>query len=64
MRANVERQLNSYIHVLSATEKKSLLGYVKTTFPGKEEEAMSLEQENKELEDIDAAMDRGRILHS
>jgi hypothetical protein len=60
MTGSVEKQLNSYIQQLNAVQKKSLLGFIKTIFPAKdEEETISIEQYNKELEEADAAIDRG-----
>ena len=61
MISNVEQQLNSYIHQLNAAQKKSLLGFIKTLIPGKNEEAITIEQYNRELEEADAAMDGGEF---
>lgn len=59
----IEKELNSYIHQLTTDQKKSLLGFIKTMFKNKEEEAESItiEQYNKELEEASAAMDRGKF---
>ena len=56
----IERELNSYIHQLNIEQKKSLLGFIKTILTGKEEpESITLEQYNRELEEADAAIERG-----
>ena len=55
----IERELNSYIHQLNTDQKKSLLGFIKTILSPKEEETISIEQYNKELEEADAAIERG-----
>ncbi len=62
MTGSVERQLNSYIHQLNAAQKKSLLGFIKTIFPSKEEEeTYTIEQYNKELDDAEAEIERGEF---
>ncbi len=55
----IESELNSYIHQLNTAQKKSLLGFIKTVLSPKEEETITIEQYNRELEEADAAIDRG-----
>lgn len=60
MTGSVERQLNSYIHQLNEAQKESLLGFIKTIFPGREEEGViSVAQYNRELDEANVAMERG-----
>jgi len=61
MTGSVERQLSSYIHQLNAAQKKSLLGFIKTIFPGEEEGAITIEQYNKELDEAEAEIARGEF---
>ena len=61
MTGTVDRQLNAYIHKLNTVQQKSLLGFIKTILPAKEEEMITIEQYNKELDDADAAIDRGEF---
>jgi len=60
MAGAVEKELNTYISQLNAVQKKSLLGFIKTIFPHKQDE-ISIEQYNKELEEADAAIERGEF---
>ena len=58
----IEKELNAYIHQLNVDQKKSLLGFIKTILsPAKEEESISIEQYNRELEEASAAIDRGEF---
>ena len=59
MTGTIEKELLTYIERLNAAQKKSLLVFIKTIFTGKEEETVTIEQYNKELEDADAAIERG-----
>jgi len=61
MTGSIERQLNEYIRQLNATQKKSLLSFIKTILPGKEEETYTIEQYNKELEGAEAEIERGEF---
>jgi len=54
----VERELHTYIDQLNPAQKKSLLGFIKSIFPLKQE-IISMEEYNKELEDADASIERG-----
>ncbi len=56
----IETELRSYIELLNAAQKKTLLDFMKTIFPIKQE-SISLEEYNKELEDADAAIERGEF---
>ena len=55
----IEKELNSYIHQLNVDQKRSLLGFIKTILSPKEEETVTIEQYNRELEEADAAIERG-----
>jgi len=57
----LDRELFQYILQLDEAEKKSVLQMLKTFLKGREIKAprVSIEQYNKELEEADAAMDRG-----
>ncbi len=55
----IEKELNEYIHQLNVDQKKSLLGFIKTILSPKEEENITIEQYNRELEEADAAIERG-----
>ena len=57
----IEKELNEYIHQLNVDQKKSLLGFIKTILSPKEEETITIEQYNKELDEASAAMDRGEF---
>ncbi len=59
MTGAVEKELNKQIRLLNAEQKKSLLGFIKTIFPGKEKERISVEQYNKELDEAEAQIERG-----
>lgn len=61
MTGAVEKELNNYISQLNAAQKKSLLGFIKSIFPSKSEEAVTLESYNKELEEANAAIERGEF---
>lgn len=58
--AAIDKQLYSYIEQLNTAQKRSLLGFIKTIIPAKEEE-YTIEQYNRELEEADAAIDRGEF---
>jgi hypothetical protein len=56
----LDRELNAYIKRLNEVQRKSLLEFIKTLFPfGENEESISMEQYNRELEEADAAIERG-----
>jgi hypothetical protein len=59
MTGALEKELNTYIKKLNTDQKKSLLQFIKTIFSGKEEEAMTVEQYNKELDEAVAELERG-----
>jgi hypothetical protein len=59
MTTAIEKELHSYIDKLNAVQKKSLLGFIKTIFANKEKETISIEEYNKELDEADAAIERG-----
>lgn len=60
MTGTIENQLNSYIDRLNKDQKKSLLGFIKTFFPGKDQEkAYTLKDYNDELEEAEAEIKRG-----
>ena len=61
MTNTIDRKLYAYIEMPNAAQKKSLLGFIKTILPAKDEEPYTVEQYNKELEDADAAIDRGEF---
>ncbi len=55
----IEKELNTYIRQLNTDQKKSLLGFIKTILSPKEEENITIEQYNRELEEADAEIERG-----
>ena len=60
MTGTLERELSTYIKRLNDIQKESLLRFIKTLFPtGENEETTSIEQYNRELEEEDAAIERG-----
>ena len=59
MIAAIDRKLYACIEKLNATQKKSLLSFIKTILPGKEEETYTIEQYNRELEEAEAEIARG-----
>ncbi len=61
MTGAVDRKLYAYIEQLNLAQKKSLLGFIKTILPAKEEEVYTIEQYNKELEDAEAEIERGEF---
>ncbi len=61
MTGSLEKELNTYIHQLNITQQKSLLGFIKTLFPSVDEDTITIEQYNKELEEVDAAIERGEF---
>ena len=56
----IEKELRTYIELLNAAQKKTLLDFMKTIFPVSQE-TISMEEYNKELEDADAAIERGEF---
>ena len=60
MAGNIETELHSYIGLLNAAQKKTLLRFLKTVMmvPGEE---ITVEQYNKELDAADAAIERGEF---
>lgn len=60
MTGAVEKELFNYIERLNGAQKKSLLGFIKTIFPAKEnEEAITIEQYNKDLDTAETEIERG-----
>lgn len=63
MTGAVEKELYTYIERLNKAEKKSVLTFIKNVLSAKDEETITIEQYNKELDDADAEMDKG-IFHT
>jgi predicted transcriptional regulator len=61
MTGTVEQELNSYISRLNATQKKALLAFIKSMLPQKQNNSISIEQYNKELEEAEAEIERGEF---
>lgn len=59
MTGTIENQLNTYIERLNKAQKKSLLGFLKSAFPGAEEKPYTIEDYNKELAEAEAEIARG-----
>ncbi len=63
MTAGIDRKLYATIEQLSAAQKKSLLGFIKTIVPAIEEDvSFSVAQYNKDLDEADAAIERGEYV--
>ncbi len=61
MTGALEKELNNYIKMLNTDQKKSVLQYVKDLFVSEEEESITIEQYNKELDEANAEIDRGEF---
>ena len=59
MTGAIEKELYTYIERLNKAQKKSLLGFIKTILSAKNEEAITIEQYNKELEEAEAEIEQG-----
>lgn len=59
----IDKELQAYITLLNSTQKKSLLGVIKSFLqPAEKEERISREQYNKEIEEAEKRMDAGHYL--
>jgi hypothetical protein len=61
MTATIDQKLYGYIERLNPAQKKSLLGFIKTILPPDEDELYTIAQYNRELDEADAAVNRGEF---
>lgn len=62
MAQSIEQQLHQYIDILNASQKKSLLGFIKSVinFDNPEENRrLTIEEYNRELEEAEADIEAG-----